>query len=172
MIFQSIASGLLGVISCSKSCGTGQRQKSRSIKINAKNGGVPCQGSYTQIDACTNRPCKFLIFLSRFINITSNLCYISIISNSKSQPNTVSHNTKHDPVCNTIWFLVKNIHLTCITFIQSNSNTVWKKKFASFHLTQIPYSSTVSLRIHLLYYSNLKQHDFDSLNRVLSKFKK
>ena len=48
-----------GWSSCSKSCGTGQKKKSRWIKTNAKNGGEPCQGSGTQIDACIKRRCCF-----------------------------------------------------------------------------------------------------------------
>ena len=48
---------------CSASCGTGTKEKSRWVKIRAKNGGEPCQGSDTQIDICINRPCRGGYFL-------------------------------------------------------------------------------------------------------------
>ena len=43
--------------SCSYSCGTGARQRSRQVKTRAKNGGEPCLGSDTQIERCVIKSC-------------------------------------------------------------------------------------------------------------------
>ena len=65
--------------SCSKSCGTGQKQKSRSIMTNAKNGGQPCMGSNMQTEVCTIRPCKFLLFSSRWFIVFQASDYNTIL---------------------------------------------------------------------------------------------
>ena len=43
--------------SCSKSCGGGQQSRTRTIKIEANNGGKECIGSATDVKECNNQDC-------------------------------------------------------------------------------------------------------------------
>ena len=54
--------------SCSKSCGVGQQSRTRTIKIDADNGGKECTGSSTDSRECNTKEC-----------IGTNLIYISFV---------------------------------------------------------------------------------------------
>lgn len=42
---------------CTASCGGGQRDRQRSIATPEKNGGKPCEGAMTELQACNEEEC-------------------------------------------------------------------------------------------------------------------
>ena len=44
-------------ISCSKTCGGGEKSRTRSVKTIEQNGGNPCNGEATEIQSCNTDSC-------------------------------------------------------------------------------------------------------------------
>ena len=51
---------------CSKSCGTGTRNKTRTEKIAAAHGGDPCDGVASDVETCTVQECPGCRKISSF----------------------------------------------------------------------------------------------------------
>ncbi|CAJ1327215.1 unnamed protein product, partial [Effrenium voratum] len=42
---------------CSRDCGGGQRERSRTVKTAPKHGGQPCETDLTTVEPCNEQPC-------------------------------------------------------------------------------------------------------------------
>merc|ERR1719419_1243248 len=46
---------------CSKPCGGGERQKTRSVRVQEQHGGAVCSGNNTEKESCNNHPCPRVV---------------------------------------------------------------------------------------------------------------
>ena len=70
---------------CSRTCGGGERQKTRSVRVQEQHGGAVCSGNNTEKESCNNHPCRKFQYSptypkARSFSITLESCKLAIFT--------------------------------------------------------------------------------------------